>query len=79
MRMRMPFCLEVMDMSGGNRGYFTNGEKLLWGVSAAAIVASFLLFDRASWLSLIASLTGALDPFINAYLTCLATGNWVTK
>ena len=22
---------------------------------------------------------GALDPFINAYLTCLATGNWVTK
>ena len=22
---------------------------------------------------------GALDPFINSYLTCLATGNWVTK
>ena len=22
---------------------------------------------------------GALDPFINAYLTCLETGNWVTK
>lgn len=22
---------------------------------------------------------GALDPFINAYLTCMATGNWVTK
>ena len=22
---------------------------------------------------------GALDPFINAYLNCLATGNWVTK
>jgi len=22
---------------------------------------------------------GALDPFINAYLTCLATGTWVTK
>ena len=22
---------------------------------------------------------GALDPFINAYLTCAATGNWVTK
>ena len=22
---------------------------------------------------------GNLDPFINAYLTCMATGNWVTK
>ena len=22
---------------------------------------------------------GNLDPFIDAYLTCLATGNWVTK
>ncbi len=26
-----------------------------------------------------AVMDGALDPFINAYLTCLATGNWVTK
>ena len=26
-----------------------------------------------------AGMDGALDPFINAYLTCLATGNWVTK
>jgi hypothetical protein len=22
---------------------------------------------------------GALDPFIESYLNCLATGNWVTK
>ncbi|MBQ8149674.1 MAG: nicotinamide mononucleotide transporter [Clostridia bacterium] len=66
MRMRMPFCLEVMNMSGGNRGYFTNGEKLLWGVSAAAIVASFLLFDRASWLTLIASLTGVTSLIYSA-------------
>ena len=26
-----------------------------------------------------AVMDGALDPFINAYLTCLATGTWVTK
>ena len=26
-----------------------------------------------------AVMDGALDPFINAYLNCLATGNWVTK
>ena len=26
-----------------------------------------------------AVMDGALDPFINAYLTCNATGNWVTK
>ena len=26
-----------------------------------------------------AVMDGALDPFINAYLTCLATGNWVSK
>ena len=26
-----------------------------------------------------AVMDGALDPFINAYLTCAATGNWVTK
>ena len=26
-----------------------------------------------------AVMDGALDPFINSYLTCLATGNWVTK
>ena len=26
-----------------------------------------------------AVMDGALDPFINAYLTCMVTGNWVTK
>ena len=26
-----------------------------------------------------AVMDGALDPFINAYLTCMATGTWVTK
>lgn len=39
-------------------GYFTRGELLLWGCSAAAIVISFLMFDRESWLTLAASLVG---------------------
>ena len=38
--------------------YFTVGEWLLWGISAAVIVASFCLFDRESYLTLAASLIG---------------------
>lgn len=39
-------------------GYFTRGELLLWAGSSAAIILSFLMFDRASWLTLAASLVG---------------------
>ena len=38
--------------------YFTIGEWLLWGISAAVIVVSFCLFDRESYLTLAASLIG---------------------
>ena len=38
--------------------YFTVGEWLLWGISAAVIVVSFCLFDRESYLTLAASLIG---------------------
>lgn len=38
--------------------YFTKGELLLWVGSMAAIILSFLLFDRTSWLTLGASLVG---------------------
>ena len=38
--------------------YFTVGEWLLWGISAAVIVVSFCLFDRESYLTLAASLVG---------------------
>lgn len=38
--------------------YFTKGELLLWVGSMAAIIVSFLLFDRTSWLTLGASLVG---------------------
>ncbi|MBQ8746322.1 MAG: nicotinamide mononucleotide transporter [Clostridia bacterium] len=38
--------------------YFTKGERVLWGVSVLCILASFLLFDRGSYLTLAASLIG---------------------
>ena len=38
--------------------YFTKGERVLWGASVLCILASFLLFDRGSYLTLAASLVG---------------------
>lgn len=38
--------------------YFSKGELILWSSSVALIIASFLVFDRESYLSLIASLVG---------------------
>lgn len=39
-------------------GYFSKTEWILWLVSTAAVVFSFLLFDRTSYLTLTASLIG---------------------
>ncbi|MBE6582870.1 MAG: nicotinamide mononucleotide transporter [Ruminococcaceae bacterium] len=38
--------------------YFTKGEIALWCSSVVLIVASFLIFDRANYMTLIASLIG---------------------
>lgn len=38
--------------------YFSKGELTLWICSAAAVVISFMLFDRESWITLAASLIG---------------------
>lgn len=46
--------------------YFTKGEKLLWTVSVAAVIGSFLLFDRANLLTLSASLVGVTSLLFNA-------------
>ncbi len=46
--------------------YFTRAEKLLWSVSVAVILSSFLLFDRESWLTLAASLIGVTSLIFNA-------------
>ncbi len=41
-----------------NFKYFTKGEYALWGASALSVVLGFLLFDRSSPLTLVASLIG---------------------
>ncbi len=46
--------------------YFTKLEIALWGASTAAIVLSFLLFDRANYLTLAASIIGVTSLIFNA-------------
>ena len=46
--------------------YFTKLEIGLWCGSTAAIVASFLLFDRANYLTLVASVVGVTSLIFNA-------------
>lgn len=38
--------------------YFSTGEVVLWSVSVALIIASFLIFDRKKYITLIASVIG---------------------
>lgn len=46
--------------------YFSKAELVLWGASVVLIAVSFCLFDRANYLSLAASLTGATSLIFNA-------------
>ena len=48
------------------KSYFTKSERTLWCVSAAAIVLSFLLFDRSHYITLAASLIGTTSLIFNA-------------
>lgn len=48
------------------KALFSRTDLLLWGGSAAAIVLSFLLFDRESYLTLAASLVGVTSLIFNA-------------
>lgn len=45
---------------------FSFGEKLLWGLSAAAILISFFVFDGENFLTLAASLIGVTSLIFNA-------------
>lgn len=47
-------------------GYFTLGEKLLWGISVFAIVVTYVAFGGNGTLTLIASLTGATSLIFSA-------------
>lgn len=46
--------------------HFTTGELLLWGLSVPAIIVSFLIFDRDSWVTLAASIIGVPSLIFNA-------------
>ncbi len=46
--------------------YFSNTEIALWSVSVIFIALSFCVFDRESYLTLIASLTGVTSLIFNA-------------
>lgn len=46
--------------------YFTKGELMLWGTSAALIVVSFFTFDRENFLTLATSLIGVTSLIFNA-------------
>lgn len=46
--------------------YFTKAELILWGASTVLILASFLAFDRANYMTLTASIVGATSLIFNA-------------
>lgn len=46
--------------------YFTRTEIILWSVSAALIISSFLIFDRVNHLTLCASIIGVTALIFNA-------------
>ena len=48
------------------RDHFTKSELMLWGFSAAAVLAAFILFDRVNWMFLTASLIGVTYLILNA-------------
>lgn len=67
MRIRMLYFLEGIIISLKHRlSYFSKGELTLWGCSLLLIIASFVLFDRENYLTLIASLIGATSLIFNA-------------
>ena len=46
--------------------YFSQGEWILWSVSSALVLISFLIFDRVNFLTLAASLIGITSLIFNA-------------
>ena len=46
--------------------YFSKMERILWSVSVIFIIGSFYIFDRESYLTLIASLIGVTSLIFNA-------------
>ncbi|MCH5212457.1 MAG: nicotinamide mononucleotide transporter [Oscillospiraceae bacterium] len=55
-----------MEKSKALLRYFSKGEIILWSSSVLLIIASFLIFDRENYLTLIASVIGATALIFNA-------------
>ncbi len=55
-----------MNMLKSIYNYFTILEKIIWSLSVFFIVLSFVIFDRESYLTLIASLIGVTSLIFNA-------------
>lgn len=64
---RMLLFLEVLTVNRkALSNYFTRAERLLWCSSVLLITLSFCLFDRANYLTLVASIVGATSLVLNA-------------
>ena len=46
--------------------YFSKGERVLWSTSVVFILVSFFIFDRESYMTLVASLIGVTSLIFNA-------------
>ncbi len=49
-----------------NTTYFSKNEKLLWLLSSFLITATFIVFDRSNYMTLISSLIGITSLILNA-------------
>lgn len=58
--------MESKKWLGQHAKYFTQGERMLWGMSVTFIAVSFLIFDRGNFLTLAASLVGVTSLIFNA-------------
>ena len=56
----------MMDLLKKRISYFSRAERLLWCLSVCVIVLSFVIFDRANYITLIASLVGVTSLIFNA-------------
>ena len=60
------FLEEIVNKQNKPKHYFTKGEIALWACSVVMIVASFCLFDKHNYLTLVASLVGVTSLIFNA-------------
>ena len=57
---------EILEKIKSSLNYFTKWELALWGSSVLLIIISFILFDRANYMTLTASVIGATSLIFSA-------------